>query len=396
MAGRCAARVEVVYGPAVTELDRLRSLTGLKWTRHGPDVLPAFVADMDLDPCDVVKDAMVAMIERGDLGYQTTLHEDLLSEFARWFDDEHGASLPVAELRPYAGVMTGVEAAMVAASRPGDGVAVFTPIYYPFLDSIRDAGRRIVDVPLGEGWRLDADRLADTIDADTRVVLMSQPHNPVGRVFDRDEIGAFADVVIEHDLLVVSDEIWADLAHPPHRHLPLVVADPRLRDHTVTLGSASKSFNISGLRCAVGHVGHPGLRAALDALPTHLPGGPSTLGLAATVAAWRHGRDWLADTRALLTANRDHLAERLAAEAPAIRFDPPEATYLAWLDMAACGLGDDPAAVVLEHGGVALSSGPPFGAPDRGFARLNFATTPDILDQLIDRVVTALAGGPVA
>ncbi len=382
----------VVYRHMIDDLERLRSQTGTKWTKHGPGVVPAFVADMDFDQAALIKQAITAMVERGDLGYQTALHASLVPAWLLWLDTHHGTTVPEDEVWSLPGVITGLETAMLLGSSPGDGVVVFTPIYYPFTDSILAAGRRIVDVPLGEGWRLDAGRFEAALDPETRVVLMSQPHNPIGRVFSAEEISAFADVVERHDLLVVSDEIWADLTHEV-AHLSLVRTDERLRAHTVTLGSASKSFNISGLRCAVGHVGHPGVRERLRASPSHFPGGPSTLSVAATVAAWEHGGDWLDATRRRLTTNRNHVAERLAAEVPEVGFDPPEATYLAWLDLRGTSLGDDPAATLLDRAGVALSAGHLFGQQGVGCARLNFATNEELLDEILDRIIGAIRQG---
>lgn len=382
------------YVRSIDDLDRLRSLSGTKWTRHGPDVLPAWVADMDLEPAPAIRRAIHDMVDRGDLGYQTELRELLVPAWLRWIDQRHGLSLPESEIWPFAGVLHGLETALMLYTRPGDGVALFTPVYFPFGAAIRDSGRRLVDVPLGDRWRLDVDRFAATIDDTTRAVLFSQPHNPIGRVFSAEEIRAFADIVVEHDLLVISDEIWADLPHPPNRHLPLVQADERLLDHTITLGSATKAFNMSGLRCALGHVGHPEVREQLQALPCHLPAGPSTLSIAASIAAWAEGVEWLEVTGRTLTARRDHLAQRLADEVPEVGFDPPEATYLAWLDLRRTSLGPDPAAALIDRAGVALSPGIDFGEQGVGCARLNFATTESILDEIIDRIVRAIRSGP--
>ena len=150
---------------------------------------------------------------------------------------------------------------------------------------------------------------------------------------------------------------------------------------------ATKAFNMSGLRCALGHVGHPEVREQLHALPYHLPAGPSTLSIAATIAAWTEGVEWLDATARTLTTRRDHLARRLADEVPEVGFDPPEATYLAWLDLRRTGLGDDPAAVLLDRARVALSPGRDFGDQGVGCVRLNFATTEGILDEIIERIV---------
>ena len=269
-------------------------------------------------------------------------------------------------------------------------MVVFTPIYYPFLDAIERSGRRLVDVPLDpDGWRIDPERLASTIDPGTRVVLFCTPHNPTGRVFDQDEIASLAEVADRHDLLVISDEIWGDLTHGPS-HRPLAASDGRFAGRLMTLGSASKTFNIAGLRCAVAHVDHEPLNTVLDSMPGHLQGAPSTLGVAATLAAWTECDDWLIALRRMLSMRRDHLARRLAERLPDVGFDLPEATYLAWLDFREYGLGDDPAAYLLDQASVALSSGPQFGTGGAGFARLNFATSAELIDDIVERVADAV------
>ncbi len=375
------------------ELARLRSLGGVKWTKYGPEVLPAWVADMDFDQAPAVKAAVTTMVERGDLGYNFDALAALAPTWRQWVMERHGLELPEDELWPFTGALHALEAAMVLHTKPGDGIVLFTPIYYPFRSAIEDSGRRVVDVPLHDGWRLDADDFEAAVTIDTKVVLFSQPHNPTGRVFGRDELEGFADVVERHNLLVISDEVWADLTHEPLAHLPLVQADERLLAHTVTLGSASKAFNVSGLRCAVAHVGPVAIRRAFQAFPIHLLGGPSTLSAAATVAAWTDGADWLAATMALITENRDHVAARLAAEIPMVGYDVPEATYLAWLDFRDTTLGDDPAKTLLKQAGVALDQGHKFGHQGIGHARLNFATHRSILDQILDRIVGAVQTG---
>ncbi len=281
--------------------------------------------------------------------------------------------------------------------KPGDGVVVFTPIYYPFLDAIADSGRRRVDVPLDpDGWRIDPDRLAAAIDDTTRVILFCTPHNPTGRVFDDDEVAAVAEVAERHDLLVITDEIWGDLVHAGAVHRPLAISDERFRGRLVTLGSASKTFNLAGLRTAVAHIDHAPLLDALRAMPGHLQGSPSSLGVVGTITAWTECDDWLAAVRRTIAARLDQLARRLASDVPSVRFDVPQATYLGWLDFRRTGLGDDPAETLLEQFGVALSSGPKFGPNGAGFARINVATSERILDEVIDRIADAVDQSSIA
>lgn len=371
---------------------RCRARVGVKWARYGPDVLPAWVADMDYDPPAAVSEAIRGHVERGDFGYGP-FAASLPRHYANWQERHHGWSPDVERIRAFTSALHALEVALWNTTERGDGVVVFTPIYYPFLAAIADSGRRRVDVPLDpDGWRIDPERLAAAIDDTTRVILFCNPHNPTGRVFDDDEVAAVAEVAERHDLLVISDEIWGELVHPGAVHQPLANRDERFAGRLVTLGSASKTFNLAGMRTAVAHIDHAPLNDALDTMPGHLQGSPSTLGIVATVIAWTECDDWLAAAQRTITTRRDQLARRLEEDVPSVRLDPPEATYLGWLDFRSTGLGDDPAGPLLDPGRVALSSGPQFGTGGAGYARINFATSEEILDEAIDRIAVAVEG----
>ena len=373
------------------DYERVRARSGVKWARHGPEVLAAWVADMDFDPPPAVRQAINNLVEDGDLGYNMVGNE-LAPAYAEFQSRHHGWQPDVDLIRPFTTVLHAIETVLWYHTEPGDGVVVFTPIYYPFLKAIETSDRRRVDVELDrEGWRIDPERLEAAIDSTTRVILFCQPHNPTGRVFDAGELAAVAEVAERHDLLVVSDEIWGDLTYEtPHR--PLALADERFAGRLVTLGSASKSFNLAGLRCAVAHIDHQPLWDVFSNMPGHLLGASSTLGIAGTVAAWTDADAWLDETRLALGERRDQLVRRVTADLPGVRLDTPQATYLAWLDFTATGLGDDPAVPLLEEARVALSHGPMFGPNGMGFARLNFATGEPILDDIVDRIAGYLTG----
>lgn len=374
-----------------TEIERLRSLTCAKWTWYDPDVIPAWVADMDFLPAPVVTDAMRELIDRGDLGYNFAAYGRIPEVFAERQSARFGWSPSPEHARLFDDVMQAVETVLWLNTTPGDGVVLFTPVYAPFYKALEATGCRVIDVPLDEDtWRLDSQRLADAIDERTRIILTCDPHNPSGRSFGRDELEAIAEVAERHDLLIVSDEIWADITYPPARHIPIASLSPDVESRTVTITAASKAFNLAGLRCAIAHLGHRPTAEKIAELPGHLFGAVNSLGAEATLAAWTLGDAWLADTLGVLEGNRDHLARRLAAELPQVRFTVPEATYLAWLDFSAVGLGDEPAERLLETARVALSRGLDFGSAGAGRARLNFATNRELLDELIDRLVGAL------
>ncbi len=371
-------------------IEHLQSLTGVKWNRFEPDVLPAWVADMDLRPPACVTDAVSAIVERSDFGYNRRASEQLPETFVRWQAEHHGWSPDVDRVRTFCDVLHAIDVALWLHTEPGDGIVLFTPIYPPFLKAVAGSRLRLIDVPLdADGWRLDPERLRAAIDDRTKVILTCNPHNPTGRVFDEAELATIAEVAEEHDLLVLSDEVWADLVHPGATHVPLASISDEAAARTMTISSASKAFNLAGLRCAMAHIGHRGLVENLESLPAHLLGAVSTPGAEASLAAWTAGEPWLQSLREHLLGRRDQLAARLATDLPDVGFALPQATYLAWLDFRPLGFGENPSEELVAKAKVGLSPGPDFGPLGLGFARLNFATSPQLLDELVDRIAAA-------
>jgi cystathionine beta-lyase len=375
-----------------SDLARLRSLTGVKWGWHDDDVLAAWVADMDLPPAPVAVEAVRALVDRGDFGYNFHAAKQLPEAFSAWEAERHGWTPDPERVRVFCDVMQAVDVALWTRCKPDDGVIVFTPIYPPFLKSATAGGRVMIDCPLDpDGWRLDFENLAKAAaQPSARAILLCNPHNPTGRAFSREELTAIAEVAERYDLLIISDEIWADVVHPGATHIPIASLGEQTATRTVTLAAASKAFNVAGLHCAVAHLGDETVRTAIEELPGHVLGAVGSPGAEATLAAWTQGEEWLAQTREHLTAMRDHVARRVSTELPGAGFTLPEATYLAWLDVSAYTLGDEPAKTLLEEARVALSSGNDFGEHGIGFVRLNFATTLPILDEVLDRMVARL------
>jgi cystathionine beta-lyase len=380
----------------VLSLDALRRRRGAKWRANGEDVLPAWLADMDFAVPDAVQAALARLVEERDYGYPLrTGVEGLEAAFARRMRDRFRWELDPARVVPVADLVQAIVAAVIAFSERGDGVAVQTPIYPPFLTAIASTGRRrVVDALVDDGRRLapDPDGLARTVDAGTRILLLCNPHNPSGRVLGREELEAIARVAVERDLVVVADEVHCDLVYAGARHMPLATLGEEVAARTVTINSATKSFNIAGLRCGVMHFGSERLlRRFRQAFPDRLLGQVSVTGVDATIAAWREGQPWLDAVLELLAANRERLAAWVAETVPAIHHHRPEATYLAWLDCGALAL---PAASArdffLEEARVALSGGPDFGPGAERCVRLNFATSPAILEELLARMAAAL------
>ena len=368
-----------------------------KWAKHGPEALPAWVADHDFRPPPTVTDAMQATVDRGDFGYHD-LEDDVGAAFARWSAARHGWSPDPALVHTCVDVLQGVTAAVTALAGPGEGVILTPPIYHIFLQICPTARRRQLEWLMrhdhDRGWTLDPDDLEALVrrEPDARVLLWCHPHNPTGRVADRPVIERIVELAHAYDFYVVSDEIHADLVYRDSSS-PFVpmLSIPGAAERVVTVTSPAKTFSISGLRCAVTAYADRDLRRRVrQAHPPLLLGHAARTGIDATVAAWTHGAAWVDGLVGYLAQRRDQMAERLAAAAPAVRLHRPESTFLAWLDVSACGLGEAPAARLLQQAGVAVSEGAEFGTNGRGHVRLNFGTSAAVLDEILDRLAPAL------
>jgi cystathionine beta-lyase len=375
----------------IPSLETLRRHRGRKWSTHRSDVLPAWIADMDMLPAPSIRSALRMAVEEGDLGYGPTADRSGIGEgFAAWALHRWHWHVEAAAIMVMPDVVSGLANCIEALSSRGDGVLVQTPIYPPILSCIANSGRRIVACA-SVGDSIDFAALEAAIHQHgPRMFILCNPHNPTGRCFTRTELARLAALAADYDLVVVSDEIHADLVHPGHQHIPFATLSAQAASRTVTLNSASKAFNVAGLRCAVCVAQSAELRRRLSALPAQRWTAFSTLGVRAALAAWTEtGEAWLTACVEHLTRMRDHLAQRLAEELPAMRCAPPQAGYLAWLDCRELRLGGAPAEFFLERARVALSPGSEFGEPGHGFMRLNFATSQDILDRILDRMIKA-------
>jgi cystathionine beta-lyase len=375
-------------------LRRLRARSDNKWRRHGPDVLPAWIADMDFDPPPCVVDALGSALQHGDLGYYGDRLDLVSAAFSAWQHEQHGWEPDPEQMFVTDDVMTGLAACLLAWCPNGEAALVSTPTYPPFLEALADTPARGVDVPLRRsprGWELDVDELASAAARErARVLLLCNPHNPTGRAFARGDLEQVAEIAAAHDLVVVADEVWADLVYAPHVHVPFATVSPDAAERSITLSGPSKSFNLGGMRCAVTHFGTPALRETfLQAARPYL-GTSNALAVTATLAAWEHGGPWLDALRRRLVENRARVAAVLSEALPEVDFNVPDATYLAWFGCERLALPAPPAEHLLKEGKVALYAGSDFGPSTEHWARLNFATSPSILDAVLERVVDAL------
>ncbi|MGH3673998.1 MAG: MalY/PatB family protein [Pseudonocardiaceae bacterium] len=350
---------------------------------------------MDFPTPEPVRLALHDLIDAADLGYPGWLTgTPLRVAFADRMRCRFGWSLDPTRIRETNEVVQGVQLAVYFGTNPGDAIAVHAPTYPPFLKALTAMGRCVLNIPMIDnpaGWVFDIRRLEYHLrNARCRAFLLVNPHNPTGRVFNADELAALAQLAERHDMLIISDEIHADLVYPPHQHIP-IASLPGMAARTVTLSSASKAFNLAGVRCAVAHIGPERLLARWDEQPGNLYGRANIFGVAATLAAWRNGDDWLARAITHLDNQRHLLADLLVARLPDARHHLVQASYLAWIDFRPLGLGPDPADRLAKQAGVALTSGLPFGLGGDGFARLNFATSTHLLSEIIGRMGRAVS-----
>jgi cysteine-S-conjugate beta-lyase len=366
--------------------DGLRRRISMKWSTYDPDVLPMWVAEMDFPLAEPIRRVLHELVDRGDTGYPTG--GSYVEALARFAARRYGWTPDPALAAAVPDVMTGVEYAIDRLTDPGDGVAFLTPAYPPFFVSVASTRRAVVAVPMTggaeAGWTVDGDALDAALRAGAKAVLLCNPHNPTGRVFGPGELGIVAELADRHGVPVISDEIHAPLIldrRTPHVPFPTLNAD------CVCLHSASKGWNLPGLKAAILVAGSRAIhdRLAGPAL-TELSERTGIFGVAAGAAAFDEGETWLADTVDYIAVNHGLVAELLPKALPGARVTEAQATYLAWLDLRGTGLAGEPADVLLDKARVALVRGPNFGSPYRGFARMNVGTSRPIVQAALDRI----------
>ncbi|MDY6809724.1 MAG: aminotransferase class I/II-fold pyridoxal phosphate-dependent enzyme [Actinomycetota bacterium] len=368
--------------PHAPHLSELRRRTSIKWRAYPDDVVPMFVAEMDFELAPVVADAMIDQIRASDVGYSGGAGAvgEAFAGFAqrRWTWD-----VAPTDIRLTTDVSVVIVEALRVAISPGDRVIITPPVYPPFFELIPEAGGQVCEVPLrcdeDRTWSLDLDGIGRELAAGARAVLLCHPHNPLGLIHPADDLVALAELAAAHGAVVISDEIHAPLVHPGREFTPFLATGEIARQVGIAAHSASKGFNIAGAKCALMIAASATTRAMLDRQPEEVGVRTSIIGRAGTAAGFAKGDDWLDATLEVLVGNLDLLSGWLEAELPEVTMHRPAASYLAWLDFRATGLGDDPAAAILEKGRVALHSGPAFGRAGTGFARLNVGCSPELL-----------------
>ena len=362
--------------------------TSAKWRVYDADVLPLWVAEMDFPLAPPIARALHDAVDRSDTGYRWDA--GLPEALAGFAASRLGWHVDPSRVTTIGDVLVAMTEALRHLADPG-GVVITPPVYPPFFSVVtRIVGRDVVEVPLVEGSQLDLAGLdAAFARPDVTAFLLSSPHNPTGTIHSREALETVARLARAHGVVVIADEIWAPLPLEGREVTPYLTLGEDLTAPDVSLISASKAFNLAGLKCAQMVTGSQATADRLkQRMPVEVTYSASHLGVIAQVAAYTDGDAWLDETLARISANAQLLADLLAREIPAIRYAPPEASYLAWLDCRDLGLGDAPAVIFRERGRVALNDGCEFGTQGRGFARLNLATTPEVLEEAVARMAS--------
>jgi cystathionine beta-lyase len=377
-------------------LARLRQRRSAKWQTFPSDVLPLTIAEMDVELAGPVARALLAAVGGSDTGYGYNDGE-LLAAYQAAAGPLWGWDAAGTRLTPVTDVGVGVTELLRVLGGAGGRVLMNSPVYAPFYGWISEAGCAVLDVPLrrtGAGWRLEVDQIAAALSTRPAAYLLCNPHNPVGRAHSADELSQVITLAARYGVPVIADEIHAPLALDGHRVTP-VLSLPEAAPVAFAVTSASKAWNLAGLKCAFILTADAATHARAGQLPPDTRWRFGHLGLIASAAAYRDGLPWLAQLRTALTRRRDLVGQLLAAHLPALTWDPPEASFLAWLDCAALGDdGDTVARRLAESGRVAVEGGSRFGPPGRSFIRVNFATSEEILRTAFQRLGDVI--GPAA
>ncbi|WP_157487628.1 MalY/PatB family protein [Leifsonia sp. Root112D2] len=379
----------------VPTLKELRTRTSEKWREYSADVLPLFVAEMDFALAEPIAEALTAAIRRSDTGY-AGVGSTLPDAFAAFAERRWNWRVDPAQVSTTTDVSVVIVESLRLAIASGDGVVINPPVYAPFSDLVAEAGGRVVEVPLlppegsaTEGWALDLDGLEAAFAAGARAYLLCSPHNPVGLVHSAEQLTAVAELATRYDVTVISDEIHAPLTHSTTNFTAFLSVSDAAREHGITAASASKAWNLAGLKCAMFVTASQRMSRLLSALPEEVHFRTSLFGRIAATAAFTEGEPWLDAALETIESNAALLASLLDERMPRIRYRAPRASYLAWLDCRGLDWGNDPSVRALSRARVALNSGQTFGTQGRGFARLNFACSPDTLTEAVTRLAAA-------
>lgn len=374
----------------------LQSHKSEKWRGFAPDVLPLPVAEMDYPVAEPIRAVLTEMVNGSDLGYLGSIPE-LGIGFAHFASERWGWEVDPLQVRAATDVGVAVVEILRIFTTPGDSILLSSPVYHNFYNWINETKLNLVDVPFERNgdeahnpWTINWDEIEKVYAAGIKVHILCSPHNPLGRIYSKQELEQIVALAKKYQVLVISDEIHAPLTFKDQSFVPILNLGSDAESVSVTVTAASKGWNIAGLKCAIIVSQNDAINARLSTLPLAVHYRASLLGAFATATAFSQGGIWLDSVLENLDHNRFMIQDLLSSQLPAVRYHIPQNSYLAWLDLEALNLGADPSAVLLEKGRVAFNAGHTFGKQCSQYVRLNFATSPTIITEAIHRISRAL------
>lgn len=385
-----------VTAPSLAELATHHSE---KWRAFAPDVIPLPVAEMDFPVAAPIRELLHSMVEKSDMGYLGPIPE-LGSSLAAFTAERWNWKVDPSRVRVATDVGVGVIEILRVFTTPGDGVLISSPVYQNFYTWMNETKVKCIDVPfihqqsedVSLAWSIDWQGIEEAYRGGIKVHLLCSPHNPIGRVFSEEELRKFVALASKYNVIIISDEIHSPLEYPNHPFIPILTLGKEAEDNCVVVTAASKGWNIAGLKCAIIISASDAMHERLNALPPALHFRASLFGAFATAVAFDKCVPWLDAVIKQLDHNRHLISTLIAEHLPEVIYNPPQHSYLAWLDLSGLNLGNEPTAVILDKSKVALNAGHIYGAQWGQFARMNFATSPEIITQAITQMARGVRG----
>ena len=379
------------------DLQDLRKRKSVKWRQYPADVLPLPVAEMDFPIADSIKSALIDMVDRSDTGYLGPFPE-MFEAFANFADARWNWKVDVAHMRIATDVGVGTVEVIRTLISPGEKVMLNSPVYDNMWRWVAEVGATLVDVPLllsgayseNSDFTLDLEGIEREYKSGVKVHILCHPHNPVGAIFSKESLATLANLAKKYGVHIISDEIHGPLVYDRSKFTPFLAVSQDAVDVGVTITSASKGFNLAGLKCAVIITGSTEIKEKINAMPISVAFRASLFGAVAATTALRDSVSWLDGVIASLDENRKLIKNLIDSKIPSIQYRIPDFGYLAWLDLSALNLGDDPAKTLLERGKVAFNGGHMYGPRHSQYVRFNFGTSPEIISEAFDRILRSV------
>lgn len=380
-------------------LEQLATHRSEKWRGFPVDVIPLPVAEMDYPVAEPIKKLLHSMVENSDIGYLGSIPE-LGTAFAGFAKARWNWEVDPTKVRAATDVGVGVVEVLRVFTNPGDSILVSSPVYQNFYTWINETKLQLVDVPfiynpgrdISASWSIDWDGIEKAYQGGIKVHLLCSPHNPNGRMYTKQELERFIELALANNVIIISDEIHSPLEYSDHPFTPILTLGDKAAECSLVVTAASKGWSIPGLKCAIIVSGNDRMHERLNSLPPALHYRASIFGAFATAVAFSESVVWLDTVIKQLDSNRHLVATLLKEHLPEVIYNPPQHSYLAWLDLTALDLGVDPGATILEKSKVAFNSGHIYGQQWHQFVRLNFATSPEIISQAIIQIGKTIRG----